>query len=52
VYVTRDRVPFSGSIPNTPRGPAHIPDQRQYCAVWGDRLSIGGVADEWVAPER
>jgi hypothetical protein len=50
IFVTRDRIPFTGSLPMTPTGPAVVPDQRQYCALYGEALSLGGVPDDWAAP--
>lgn len=50
IFVTRDRIPFTGSLPMTPTGPAVVPDQRQYCALYGESLSLGGVPDGWKAP--
>jgi hypothetical protein len=52
IYVTRDPVPFTGSIPMTPNGPADVPDFRQYCADYGDVMSLGGVPDDWTPPAR
>lgn len=52
IYVTRDRIAFAGSLPMTPTGPAVVPDQRQYCAVYDDALSLGGVPDDWLAPRQ
>jgi hypothetical protein len=52
IFVTRDRIPFTGSLPMTPTGPAVVPDQRQYCSVYDDTLSLGGVPDDWAAPQR
>lgn len=50
IFVTRDRIPYAGSLPMTPTGPAVVPDQRQYCALYGETLSLGGVPDGWAAP--
>ncbi len=50
IYVTQDPVPFTGSIPITPNGPANVPDFRQYCAIYRDATSLGGVPDGWRPP--
>jgi hypothetical protein len=50
IFVTRDRIPFTGSLPNTPAGPAVVPDQRQYCALYRETVSLGGVPDDWTVP--
>ena len=50
VFVTRDRVPFTGSLPMTPAGPAFVQNQRQYCALYDDSVTLGGVPDDWTAP--
>ena len=50
IFVTNDRIPFTGSLPMTPTGPAVVPDQRQYCAIYRDSTSLGGVPDGWTTP--
>jgi hypothetical protein len=50
IFVTRDRIPFTGSLPYTPAGPGVVPDQRQYCALYGESTSLGGVPDDWGVP--
>jgi hypothetical protein len=50
IYVTKDAIPFSGSVPDTPNGPAIVPEFRQYCADFGDAMKMGGVPDDWSPP--
>jgi hypothetical protein len=50
IFVTRDAVPYWGSLPNTPDGPPTVADHRQYCAIHREWLRIGGVADDWAPP--
>jgi hypothetical protein len=50
ILVTLERIPFTGSRPNTPAGPAVVPDQRQYCALYAESTSLGGVPDDWSVP--
>jgi hypothetical protein len=50
IYVTNDAVPYAGSRPMTPNGPADVPDHRQYCAIYGDITAIGGVPVDWKPP--
>ncbi len=53
IYVSRDKLPFSGSVPITPNGPAVVPDFRQFCALYGDDATlIGGAPDDWAPPPR
>jgi hypothetical protein len=52
IYVTRDAIPFAGSVPITPNGPAVVRDFRQYCADYGDAMALGGVPDDWTPPAR
>ena len=53
IYVTRDKIPFTGSVPMTPNGPAVVPDFRHYCALLGDGATvIGGAPDDWAPPSR
>lgn len=53
IYVSRDKLPFSGSLPDTPNGPPVIPDFRQFCALYGENATVmGGVPDDWAPPSR
>jgi hypothetical protein len=51
VYVTRDPIPYAGSLPAGAHPP---PDQRAYCAIYDEDAGIisafGGVPVDWVPP--
>lgn len=50
-YVTRDPVPYSGSLPVGARPP---PDQRAYCVIYDDGADVlsahGSVPMDWLPP--
>jgi hypothetical protein len=51
IYVSRDKLPYTGSIPIGVDGPVAVPDVRQYCALYADDISaLGGVPDGWSPP--
>lgn len=52
IYVSRDPLPFTGSIPYVPGDPVVVPDHRQVCALYDDASSISSVPDDWTPPDR